>query len=509
MNLRMIDLTVMIIYLVGVVAFGSYFVRRSRHTEGFMVANRSLPGIVVGLSILGTYVSSISFLALPGNAFGGDWNRFVFSLSLPIAAIIAVKYFVPFYRKTGEISAYHHLEGRFGPWARTYALIMYLLTQLARMGTIMYLVALVLAPLTGVDIRLIIVITGVLVTIYTILGGIEAVIWTDAVQTVVLIGGALICMILMLIGMPEGSGQVFDVAFRYDKFSLGSFDLDLTRSTFWVVLVYGLMINLQNFGIDQNYVQRYITARSDQAAKRSVWIGALMYLPVSALFFFIGTALFAFYSKQPELLNASINPMETPDKVFPYFIVTQLPAGGTGLLIAAIAAAAMSTVDTSLNSSATLILRDIYKRYFRPQARERESMRVLYSATLFWGFLGTGIALAMVNVRSALDVWWEMAGIFSGGMLGLFLLGLISRKARNPAAITGVVTGILLILWMTVSKNWSGALASLRSPFHNFMIIVIGTLAILLVGFLVTSLRGKTTKPDSQVESTTGTEDTP
>ena len=454
-----------------------------------MAASRSLPGWVVGLSILGTYVSSISFLALPGNAFGGNWNSFVFSLSLPLAAWIAYKYFVPFYRKEGEISAYHHLEQRFGGWARTYAMSMYLLTQLARMGTIMYLVALALAPFTGWDIRFIIILTGILVTIYTLLGGIEAVIWTDAIQTVVLIAGAFVCMAIMFFGMPDGPAQIFDIAARFDKFSLGSFDIDFTTSTFWVVLLYGLAINLQNFGIDQNYVQRYITARSDKEAGRSVWLGALLYLPVSAMFFFIGTALFAFYTQQPELMGGGINPADTPDKVFPYFIVSQLPPGVTGLLIAAIAAAAMSTVDSSLNSSATLILRDVYKRYFRPDAGERESMKVLYTATLIWGFAGTGIALAMINVQSALEAWWQLAGIFSGGMLGLFLLGLISRKAGNASAVTGVIIGLLLILWMTLSRNWSGELEVLKSPFHNFMTIVVGTLAILLVGILISRFR--------------------
>jgi SSS family solute:Na+ symporter len=296
-------------------------------------------------------------------------------------------------------------------------------------------------------------------------------------------------MAIMLFGMPDGPTQIFDIAARFDKFSLGSFDIDFTTSTFWVVLLYGIAINLQNFGIDQNYVQRYITARSDKEAGRSVWLGALLYLPVSAMFFFIGTALFAFYTQQPELMGGGINPAETPDKVFPYFIVSQLPPGITGLLVAAIAAAAMSTVDSSLNSSATLILRDVYKRYFRPDAGERESMKVLYSATLIWGFAGTMIALAMINVQSALEAWWQLAGIFSGGMLGLFLLGLISRKAGNASAVTGVIIGVLLILWMTLSRNWSGELEMLRSPFHNFMTIVVGPLAILLVGILISRFR--------------------
>ncbi len=484
-QLPTIDIAVLLIYLAGVVGFGCWFVRRSRTTEGFMAADRSLPGWAVGLSIFGTYVSSISFLALPGKAYGGNWNPFVFSLALPIAAFLAVRYFVPFYRTGGEISAYNHLEHRFGAWARTYAVICYLLTQLARMGTIMYLVALALAPLTGWDVATIILVTGVLVTFYTLLGGIEAVIWTDVVQSVVLTVGALVCMVLLLLDMPEGPGQIFRIAAEHGKFSLGSFGPSLAEPTFWVVLVYGLTINLQNFGIDQSYVQRYITASSDAEAAKSVWLGAMLYLPISAVLFFIGTALFAFYTSQPDLLPGTADVAVKPDTVFPHFIVTRLPVGIVGLLIAAIFAAAMSSVDSSLNSSATLVLCDIYKRYFRPSAGGRESMCVLYTTTLVWGVLGTAAALAMMQVKSALDAWWQLSSIFSGGMLGLFLLGLISRRAKNPAAATGVLIGILVIVWMTFSPTWTGRLAPLRSPFHSFMIIVVGTLTILLVGLVV------------------------
>ena len=399
-----------------------------------------------------------------------------------------MRWFVPFYRRSGEVSAYHHLEHRFGPWARMYAVICYLLTQLARMGTIMYLLALALAPLTGWSMVHLILVTGVLVILYTLLGGMEAVIWADVIQSIVLIGGALACVALLVTGMPEGPSQLFRIANARDKFSLGSFGVSLSQATFWVVLVYGAFINLQNFGIDQSYVQRYLTAKTDHEAAKSVWLGGLLYLPVSAVFFFIGTALFAFYAARPELLPASVNATAKPDAVFPHFIVTQLPVGITGLVIAGIFAAAQSTIASSINCSATLILRDFYQRYVRPSANERESMRVLRVATLVVGVAGTGMALAMMQVKSALDAWWQLAGICSGGMLGLFLLGMISHRAKNPAAATGVIVGLLVIVWMTFSSQWTGALRSLRSPFHTFLIVVIGTLTILLVGLGVSRL---------------------
>ncbi len=490
--LPQIDFIVLVLYLAGVVGLGIWFVRRSRTTDAFMAAGRSMPGWVVGLSIFGTFVSSISFLALPGKAYGDNWNAFTFSLTLPIAAWLAVRWFVPFYRKSGEISAYQHLEHRFGPWARTYAMACYLLTQLGRMGAIMYLVALALAPLTGWSVATIILITGVLVTAYTLLGGIEAVIWTDVMQSIVLMAGTVFTVVVLLTGMPEGPQQIFRIAAAHDKFSLGSFGASLAQPTFWVVLAYGLTMNLQNFGIDQSYVQRYIAARDDREAAKSVWLGALLYVPISALFFFIGTGLFAFYQAQPDLLPTRLATDLAADKVFPYFIVKELPVGVTGLLIAAIFAAAMSSVDSSLNCSATLVLCDVYRRYFHPQASERESMAVLYGTTLIFGTLGTATALALIGTERALDAWWMLSGVFSGGMLGLFLLGQIARRAKNAAAVTGVAVGLLVIIWMTFSPRWEPLPNSLRSPLNSFLIPVIGTLAIFLVGLLVSRFTSKT-----------------
>ncbi len=502
-SLPVVDLAVIGLYLVGVMTYGCWFMRRIKTPDQFMAAGRRVPGWAVGLSIFGTYVSSISFLALPGKAFGSNWNAFAFSLSLPVTTWIAVRWFVPFYRRSGEVSAYAHLEHRFGPWARTYAALCYVLTQVARMGTIMYLLALALAPLIGWSMITLILVTSVLVIAYTLVGGLEAVIWTDVVQSFILIGGALACVAILLFGMPEGPGQIFQIASQQHKFSLGNLDVHLAdpqfwaESTFWVVLVYGVFMNLQNFGIDQSYVQRYQAARSDRDAARSVWGGALLYVPISALFFFIGTALFAFYAARPELLPDAVGAAGKPDAVFPHFIVTQLPVGVTGLVLAAIFAAAQSTLASSINCSATLILRDGYQRYFRPGADEGECLRVLKIASLGIGILGTLAALAMIRVRSALDAWWQLAGIFSGGMLGLFLLGLISRRARNPEAVTGVVLGLMVILYMTFSAGWTGTWARFRSPFHSFLIVVMGTLAILLTGLILSRLRGRMPAPPS------------
>ncbi|MCU0288333.1 MAG: sodium:solute symporter [Acidobacteria bacterium] len=481
-----IDFIVLIVYFIGIAAYGSYFMKKNKTAETFTAAGRSLPGWAVGLSILGTYVSSISFLALPGKSYAADWNPFVFSLSLPLATWMAVRFFVPLYREHGDISAYSYLEKRFGPWARIYASLCYLLTQLARMGSIMFLLALAFHELLGWNIITIIIITGVIVTIYTWLGGIEAVIWTDVVQSFVLIAGALACSAILFFNMPEGPGQIFTIAHAHNKFSLGSLGLSFSSATFWVVLLYGTAINLQNFGIDQTYVQRFLTAKTSREAKKSVLIGALSYIPLSALFIFIGTELFAYYTAQPHLLPDTFKSTQVTDKVFPYFIVTGLPKGIVGLVISAIFAAAMSTISSSINSASTLILTDFYKRFAREKPTEKKSLQVLRISTLCWGLAGTGMALAMIGVSSVLDAWWKLAGIFGGGMLGLFLLGYFARKAGNMAAALSTSLGILVILWMTFSpgKNIHWA-----SPFHSFLIPVIGTLAIFLAGILLSHIK--------------------
>ncbi len=368
---------------------------------------------------------------------------------------------------------------------RIYASVCYILTQMMRTGAILLLLALPLNALFGWDIKTIIIVTGIAVTAYSMLGGIQAVVWTDAIQGIVLIVGALVCAVILTFSMPEGPGQLFEIAAANNKFSLGSFGASLADSTFWVVLIYGLFINLQNYGIDQNFVQRYMTTSSLKKAKSSALFGALLYLPVSLVFFYIGTALFSYYTAQPDLLPEALKVAGAGDKVFPHFIVNGLPVGITGLLIAAIFAAGMSTVSTSVNSTATIILSDYYLRYVK-NATEKSSMKVLYISSVIFGALGIIIALSLVGVESVLDAWWSLASIFSGGMLGLFLLAFLSKSVRNIDAVVGVIIGALVIIWMSLSPLYfnSENLLAFKSPFHSNLTIVIGTLVIFLVGFI-------------------------
>lgn len=514
-NLPIIDIAVIIVYMLAMLWIGFYFSKKNKNSYQFTTAAGKIPGWAIGVSIFATFLSSNTFLGVTGKAYGSNWNSFVFSLSMPLAAWVAVKYFIPFYRHGAEVSAYTHLEKRFGSWARTYAVICFLLTQLARMGSIFFGIALSLQALTGFSMASIMIVMGVCIIIYTVLGGMEAIIWTDVVQGIILTLGALLILFYIIKDMPGGMSAIAEIGTTNDKFSLGSLQPDFTASTFWVILLYGFFINLNNFGMDQNYVQRYHTATSGKKAARSVWLSVYLYVPISMLFFIMGASLFAYYSVQPEMadavrmqaaieqlggnatseqLSTAISKMKASDygdKVLPHFMVSKMPVGLVGLVIAAILSAAMSTISSCMNASATVFSVDIYKKYFAKQMTDKKILQSLYGGTVVFGCIGLVAGLAMIGSKSILDLWWELSGIFAGGMLGLFLLGLISRRAKNAEAVAAVLIGIVIILWMTFSDKLPGGW--IKSAMHKNMIIVVGTLVIFLTGIIVTTFRQKST----------------
>lgn len=492
-HLHAADLIVIAAYILGIVIFGAYFFRRSHTMEGFTVGSRRMPGWALGLSVLATYLSSISFLANPGKSYVGNWSPFVFSLTLPISCWIASRFFIPLYRGQLQTTAYEHLEHRFGYWARAYTGVALILLQIGRIGVVLYLVSLAMHELTGWSIAAVIIVLGILTIVYTVLGGIEAVIWTDVAQAIVLMGGALACCGLLLARMPIPLDDALAMAADQGKFSFGGWRFDLLIEGFWVVFIFGIVDNLRNFGIDQNYVQRFLAAKSDREARKSLWLGGMLYLPVSALFFLIGTLLFVYYA------TLELTPSGLPDagdEVFPFFIVSELPPGVTGLVIAAVMAAGMSTLDSSINVSATVWVVDFHKRLIRPEAEEHQLLNMTRLTSVVIGSIGTVVGLLMINVKTVLDEWWKMSGIFGGGMLGVFLLGILVPRATSRSAILGVVAGILVTAWGTLCQGLEGALAWLSFPLHPFMIGPLGTTTILVVGWTESLVAGKVKQED-------------
>jgi SSS family solute:Na+ symporter len=355
---------------------------------------------------------------------------------------------------------------------------------------VLYLVALAVSQLLGWNLITVILALGILTIAYTAAGGFEAVIWTDVVQSFVLLGGALLCLLLLLINMPGGMGAAFDSAMEQSKFSLGTMDWDLAVQGFWVIMLFGIVENLKNFGVDQNYVQRFLSAKSDKEAVRSMWIGGLTYIPVSALFFLIGTMLFVYYQAIPTPDLPS-----KPDQIFPFFIVTQLPTGVVGIVIAAVLAAGMSTLDSSLNTSATVWAIDFYRKWKQEKASDQKLLSVTRWTTIIIGIIGTGAALLMIEVKTALDVWWQISAVFGGGMLGLFLLGLMVPAATTRAAQIATIIGILVVAWNNLLPKFDLIPQWALLPFHPLLVGLIGTVTILFLGWLLSQ------KIDSTIHS--------
>ncbi|MHC4482676.1 MAG: sodium:solute symporter family transporter [Planctomycetota bacterium] len=466
-----LDITMLVLYALLMIGMGVYYKRKTRTSEEFMVAGRTIPAWAAGLAVMGAYTSSISYVAVPGKAFLSNWHPLLFALAVVPVAWVVCRYAVPYYRKMKLISVYSFLEERLGQWGRAYAALVFILLQISRIAVILYLVALVFrlvffttpqAEEGGNEVLIaVIVIIGLITIFYTLLGGMQAVIWTDVVQSIIMIGALAYCAIALSVQVFSGPEPLIASAWP-DKFSPGSLDFDLkTRGfvdrTIWAMIIFAVVENLRNLLTDQNYVQKFASCPTEREAKRSIWIAMGIYIPLTAIFVYIGTCLWAYYSPGTELQDAGIITAETTkgDSIFPYYIANQLPPGLRGLMVAAIVAAAMSTISSAFNCAATVSLLDFYKKYLKPDLSDRGGVIFLRIATLVWGLVGTGCALLMLGVKSILDIWWQVSGIFGGPIVGLFLLSLIKIRVRLWQGLVSVIVSIAIIAWATFVREGS------------------------------------------------------
>jgi len=410
-QLGALDTVILVLYGLVMVGMGIYFMRKTKTSEEFMVAGRGIPAWAAGIAVMSAYISSISYIAVPGKAYEENWHPLIFALTAIPVTWFVTQYVIPHYRKHKIISVYKYLEEKIGDWGRVYASFSFLLFMVGRTAVILYLSSLLLTSFVDLDIRTLIVVIGLITVAYTLMGGMEAVIWTDVVQSIIMVGGLLFSAYILTTDVFSKPDFLIQNAFDANKFSLGDTSFSLSGRTVWVMIIYGITENIRNLMADQNYTQKYSSVATDKKAKKSLWIAILIYLPMTAIFLYIGTTLFAFYSGGGNVLDPTV---VKGDEVFPYFIATELPVGLKGLIIAAIMAASMSTVDSALNSSATVLYLDYYKKYFRPNASEKNSIGFLRILTVVWGLLGIAFGLMMINAQSALEVGWHISGIFVG-----------------------------------------------------------------------------------------------
>ncbi len=482
-SLGTIDIAILLLYSCVLIGMGVYYSRKCRTAEQFMVADRTIPAWAAGLAVMSAYTSSISYIATPGKAFDSNWHPIIFALCIFPVAWLACKYVVPYYRKTKLISVYAFLEERLGAWGRIYAAFAFVLYMIGRVAVILYLASLLLDTFVPWNIAVVIIVIGLITIVYTLLGGMEAVIWTDVMQSIIMIAGILFCAISLSIAVFSGPEPLIQAAIDNHKFSFGSLKFTLASQehlfnrTVWVMIIYGVTEALRSLLADQNYVQKYCSVPTERDAKRSVWIAMLIYIPLTAIFLYIGTTLFAFYSPGGHELGEGITKGE---QVFPYYIATQVPAGLKGLIIAAIIAAAMSTVDSALNCSATVLLLDFYKRYLNPNITEVASIRFLRLATVVWGVLGTGAALLMIRARSILDVWWQISGIFGGALLGLFLLAFMKVRLRLWQGIVSIGVSVIVISWGTFARDLPESWQWAQCNLDSIIVGAVGTAALMV-----------------------------
>jgi len=335
-----IDGIVVVIYLIAMLGLGFFFARRSKSTQDYFVASRSYKGWVIGVSMMSTTISSVTFLAFPAAAFALDWRMVVTNLVWPLGVLPAVFLFIPFFRRGRATTAFEYLEDRYGPLASLYGAVVFIMLQLLRIGMVLYLVSLAIGALTGLPIVWVIIIAGLVIGCYTVAGGIEGVIWTDVIQAFLLWGGGILCMVLLVLKIPGGLGQIIEVGVANGKFHLGDMEWDLGRRTFWTMIILGAWFSVGNFCTDQHVVQRYIAAKSTREAKKGAIVGALLSLPTWVFFFSIGTALWVYYHVNPDPLVAGME----ADRVFPYFIMNNVPVGLTGCIIAAVTFARLASL---------------------------------------------------------------------------------------------------------------------------------------------------------------------
>jgi SSS family transporter len=465
------DYVVIAVYLAALVAMGFYFSRREKTTKDFFLGGRRVPWWAAGLSIYGTQLSAITFMAIPAKAFATNWVYYVGNLMIFAMAPVVIYLYLPFFRRLDVTTAYEYLEKRFNVATRLLGSLSFILFQLGRMGIVMYLPALALATVTGIDIYLCIAVMGLLATVYTVLGGIEAVIWTDVLQVIVLLGGALVSLCLIAGAVDGGFAGILTTARDAGKLHMIDRGGDITTTVIWVVVIGALLQNLVSYTSDQAVVQRYLTTKNEKAAARSIWTNAILCIPGSVLFFGVGTALWAFYRAQPELLN----PAGRTDDIFPWFIAGQLPTGVAGLVIAGLFAAAMSSLDSSMNSMATAITTDWYRR-FKRDADDARCLRLARVLTVLLGIAGTGVALFMAGLqsKSMLDNYMKVIGLFGGGLAGLFAAGIFTRRTSGPGAVVGFLASAVILFFV-----------QRHALVHGYLYAAVGVFGCVVAGWLV------------------------
>ncbi|HEY4205386.1 MAG TPA: sodium:solute symporter, partial [Puia sp.] len=482
------DIVIIVVFLAVTLYLGLRFARKKQSTQSYFLAKGKVPAWAIGMSLLSSLISSVTFLAYPGEGYSSNWILLVQGLMVPVVLVGIIWFVVPLYRKVIGLSTYEYFEKRFGSFARYYSSLAFVLRQFSAMGTIFFLLALALSNMIGCNTTLMITVIGLIIIAVNLMGGMEAVIWLDVFQGFLLFASGIVCLGVLIFSAADSPAEVWQIARANGRTGFGPYDLNFTHLTFIVMAINGVFYAVQKYGTDQTVVQRYLTAKTDKAAVRASIMGVLLTVPVWILFMFIGTGLFVYY--RSHYLPAGIR----ADAVFPYFIMTRLPTGLVGFIISAMTSAAICSMSADLNSLGAVGVEDYYKK-LRPGRNDRQYLMAGRSIVVGSGILS--ILIAMLYVRAGTDgvlgIVFTLYAIFSGGISGIFLLGLFSRRTNRQGMNIAIIACILFTTYafLTSTRIGMGQQKTLlldmgRFNFtqHKLMLGVYSHLVVIVVGYL-------------------------
>lgn len=489
-TIHWIDTLIVFVSVLATIGVGLFFAKRQKSSDHYFSGGQNIPAWAIGLSIFATLISSVTFLAYPAASYKSNWILLVQGLMVPLVLVCIIWLVVPLYRKAIRLSAYEYFERRFGFGARIYSSLAFMLTHFSKMGTVLYLVCLVLNTLSGIPIMTLILTIGLCIVFLTLVGGIEAVIWMDVIQGFMIVGGGLLCLGLLLFKPEAGPAATLQQAWDMGKIGFGPYDFSFTQLTFWVMALNGAFYALQKYGTDQTIVQRYIVAKSDRDAKKASYIGVLTTVPVWLLFMLIGSLLYVFYHNGTATLPEGMK----ADEVFPFFMGTQLPVGVVGLVLSAIVAAAFSTLASDMNCLSAIGVEDYYQR-LKPNCTDTQRLNM--------GRWLVGVSgIAMMGVASLYVIWqgegvlgmvFELYAIFSAGIVGIFLLGLFSTRANKQGLYIGIGVTVLFTAYAMLTSTEFEVngkerllldLGDWNFTQHKYMLGVYSHLIVIVVGYL-------------------------
>jgi SSS family transporter len=472
---RWLDWLVVGIYFMLVIGISVVVSRKmDNSTSDFFLGGGKIPWWAAGLSIFGSKLSALTFIAIPAKAYATDWVYLLNNIMIVAVAPLIVYFYLPYFRKMKLTSVYEYLHIRFNHRVKLLGSLTFLLFQVSRLGIVIYLPALVLSAVTGINIFICIGGITIITTAYSVAGGIEAVVWTEVMQVVVLLGGALMALVFIANSLDGGFGQLFTEATTNNKFRLAILEGTITEPVLWVVLVGGFLTQLVTYSSDQVVVQRYLTTSTEKEARKSIYTNAFLVIPASLIFFSVGTALWVYFKHNP----AGLNPNGRIDDVFPWYISHQLPSGLAGLVIAGLFAATMSTISSSMNSIATVVTTDFYQ-YLRPNTTDRQRFGFARRTTMILGVLGCLIAIYMVYLSNASiwDQYLKIIGLFGGCLAGMFVAGIFFPRINSRGILIGFVVSALS-LWLVQAAN----------IINFFLYPAVAVLVCVLVAYIVSVL---------------------